>query len=144
MDALLDDAAEQGILVQWATRMPSGLRGAYHLSTHTILLRTGLPDRLAVPTLMHELAHASRGDDGHQDGAVEAHINRAVACRLITPDSYRHAEAAVGPHAGALAVELDVARWVVIAYQSTLRQDVTRSLRDTRPKPPAHARGGAR
>ncbi|CED90295.1 Hypothetical protein AAM4_0400 [Actinomyces succiniciruminis] len=121
MDALLDDAAEQGILVQRATCMPAGLRGAYHLDTRTIVLRAGMPDRLAVPTLMHELAHAFRGDDGHQDGAVEAHINRAVACRLITPDAYRRAEASVGPHLGALAVELDVARWVVIAYQSTLR-----------------------
>ncbi len=121
MDALLDNAAEQGILVHWATRMPAGLRGAYHLATRMILLREGMPDRLAVPTLMHELEHARRGDDGHQGGAVEAHINRAVACRLVTPESYRRAEVAVGPHPGALAVELDVARWVVIAYQSTLR-----------------------
>lgn len=144
MDALLDDAAEQGVVVQWVNRMPTGLRGAYHLATRTILLREGMPDRLAVPTLMHELTHATRGDDGHQDRAIEVHINRAVACRLITPDSYRRAEAAVGPHPGALAVELDVARWVVAAYQSTLRQGVTRSLRDVRLKPPARARGGAR
>lgn len=122
MDALLDDAAEQGVLVQWMTHMPTGLRGAYHLGTRTIILRAGMPDRLAIPTLMHELAHAAREDDGHQARPVEVHINRAVACRLITPDSYRWAEIAVGPHVGALAVELDVPRWVVVAFRETLRR----------------------
>ena len=120
MDALLAAADEQQVFVRWL-RMPEGWRGAYHLPSRTIYLRVGMSERSAVPTLMHELTHAARGDDGHQTRPVEARIDRQVACRLITPDAYRRAEASVGPHPGALAVELDVPRWVVIAYRATLR-----------------------
>ncbi|QHO91962.1 ImmA/IrrE family metallo-endopeptidase [Actinomyces sp. 432] len=118
---MLATAAGQGVAVRWLPLAGTGWRGCYHQPTRTIYLRAGMSDRLAVATLMHELEHAARGDDGHQGRAVEARIDRAVACRLITPSEYRAAEALVGPHPGALAVELDVPRWVVDAYRTTLR-----------------------
>ncbi len=121
---LLADAADQGITITWATMLP-GRRGAYRHATRTIILRAGMSDTLTVPTLMHELEHARRGDDGPQPPWVEARIDRTVASRLITPDGYRAAEAAVGPHPAALAVELDLPRWVIDAYQTTLRPAVT-------------------
>ncbi|MDU0347393.1 hypothetical protein [Actinomyces sp. MRS3W] len=45
--------------------MPQDWVCAYHLPARTIYLRAGMTDRLAVPILMHELTHATRGDDGH-------------------------------------------------------------------------------
>ncbi len=121
MDTLLAAADKQQVFVRWLN-MPEGWRGAYHLPSRTIYLRKGMDECATVPTLMHELAHASRGDDGHQTRPVEARIDRQVACRLITSGAYRDAEALVGPHPGALAVELDVPRWVVVAYRETLRR----------------------
>lgn len=121
LDALAQQCADQGIIVSWA-RLPAGRRGLYVLSTRTIYLRHDMPDRLAVPTLMHEMCHAERGDDGPQPAAVEARIDRAVAHRLISVGDYRAAEAAVGPHPGAIAVALDLPRWVVDAYRSALRE----------------------
>ncbi|WP_136192013.1 hypothetical protein [Actinomyces procaprae] len=121
MDALLAAAAEQQVSVRWLN-MPEGWRGAYHLPSRTVYLCTCMSECDAVPTLMHELAHVAREDDGHQARPVEARIDRLVACRLIAPPEYRAAEALVGPHIGALAVELDVPRWVVAAYRETLRR----------------------
>ena len=121
LDALAQQCADQGIIVSWA-RLPAGRRGLYVLSTRTIYLRHDMPDRLAVPTLMHEMCHAERGDDGPQPAAVEARIDRAVAHRLISVGDYRAAEAAVGPHPGAIAVALDLPRWVVDASRSALRE----------------------
>lgn len=121
LDALAQQCADQGIIVSWA-RLPAGRRGLYVLSTRTIYLRHDMPDRLAVPTLMHEMCHAERGDDGPQPAAVEARIDRAVAHRLISVGDYRAAEAVVGPHPGAIAVALDLPRWVVDAYRSALRE----------------------
>ncbi|WP_136314353.1 ImmA/IrrE family metallo-endopeptidase [Actinomyces procaprae] len=119
LEAVLASADERGVTVRW---LPLGRwRGCYHQPTRTVYLRAGMSDRLAVPTLMHELEHARRGDDGHQSRPVETRIDRLVACRLITAGEYRRAEVLVGPHVGALAVELDVPRWVVEAYRDTLR-----------------------
>ena len=121
LNALLAHAAEQGVTGIWAP-LPPGRRGAWHHTTRTIILRPGMSDTLAVPTLMHELEHARRGDEGPQPRSVEARIDRAVAHRLISAGDYRAAEAAVGPHPGAIAVALDLPRWVVDAYRSALRE----------------------
>lgn len=127
LDALAQQCADQGIIVSWA-RLPAGRRGLYVLSTRTIYLRHDMPDRLAVPTLMHEMCHAERGDDGPQPAAVEARINRAVACRLVTVAEYAAAEALAGPGVGALAVELDVPVWVVETFRRTLRTRVVTAV----------------
>ena len=121
MDTLLASADAQRLFVRWVP-MPQGWAGAYHLPSRTIYLREGMSERSAVPTLMHELQHAARGDNGHQPRPVEARIDRQVACRLVTDIEYRAAEALAGPHLGALAAELDVPCWVVAAYRETLRR----------------------
>lgn len=121
LDALLLECEEQGVFVR-RLRLPEGWDGAYHHPTATIYLAAAMPDWQAIPTLMHELEHARRGDDGHQAHWVEARIDRAVACRLISSAEYAQAESGVGHHVGALAVELDVPVWVVEAYRSTLRR----------------------
>lgn len=121
MDTLLARADDQQVFVRWLP-LPEGWRGAYHLPSRTIYLREGMSEMAAVPTLMHELHHVARGDDGHQARPVEARIDHQVAYWLITDVEYRRAELLAGPHLGALAVELDVPRWVVVAYQETLRR----------------------
>ena len=130
LDSLLTDCDRWRLTVA-LTALPRTVRGAYHHATRTIVLRAGMPEWMAVPTLMHEMEHARRGDEGPQPRSVEARIDRAVAHRLISVGDYRAAEAAVGPHPGAIAVALDLPRWVVDAYRSALRGWV----RDFRPGP---------
>lgn len=127
LESLLADCDRQSITVITAP-LPGTRQGAYCRATRTIVLRRGMPDRLAVPTLMHEMCHAERGDDGPQPAAVEARINRAVACRLVTVAEYAAAEALAGPGVGALAVELDVPVWVVEAFRRTLRTRVVTAV----------------
>lgn len=121
IDTLLQDCDAQGVDVAWA-RLPQGLAGCYHHSARTIVLDHRLEEWQAVPVLMHEMAHAAAGHDGHQDAATEARIDRTVATTLLSIEEYQQAEALVGPHLGALATELEVPAWVVTAYQSTLRR----------------------
>lgn len=127
LESLLADCDRQSITVITAP-LPGTRQGAYCHATRTIVLRRGMPDRLAVPTLMHEMCHAERGDDGPQPAAVEARINRAVACRLVTVAEYAAAEALAGPGVGALAIELDVPVWVVEAFRRTLRTRVVTAV----------------
>lgn len=120
LDALLTQCAHHHITVT-THPLPGTMRGAYHHTTRTITLRPGMPDWMTVPTLLHEMRHAWRGDDGHQAHRVEARIDRWVATRLLDVGRYAAAEALVGPAVGALAAELDVPAWVVVAYRDTLR-----------------------
>lgn len=119
LDSLLADCHARRLTVTTG-RLPRAVRGTYHHPTRTITLAAGMPGWAAVPTLMHEMVHADRGDDGPQPAAVEARIDALVACRLITVGEYAAAEDLVGPVVGALAAELDVPAWVVEAYRRTL------------------------
>ena len=120
LESLSQECLEAGVRVSWAV-LPSGYRGLYLPDARTVYLRAGMPDWVAVPTLMHELCHVERGDTGHQEWWVEARIDRSVARRLVDVRAYAAAEALVGPGAGALAAELEVPVWVVEAYRDTLR-----------------------
>lgn len=125
LETLTSQCTTMGVAVTWA-RLPDGLAGCYHHATRTIVLDRRLEDWQAVPVLMHEMAHAAAGHDGHQDAATEARIDRTVATTLLSIEEYQQAEALVGPHLGALATELEVPAWVVTAYQtvlSTMGQD---------------------
>jgi hypothetical protein len=119
LDSLLADCHARRLTVTTG-RLPRAVRGTYHHPTRTITLAAGMPGWAAVPTLMHEMVHADRGDDGPQPAAIEARIDALVACRLITVGEYAAAEDLVGPVVGALAAELDVPAWVVEAYRRTL------------------------
>lgn len=122
LTSALDAAEAAGLFVTWVP-MADPQRGAFFLPTRTIYLREDMADAVALPTLLHEMEHARRGDDGHQSRAVERRIDEAVAHRLITADDYARAEAVTGARdSGAIAVEMGVPRWVVSAYRRTLRR----------------------
>ncbi|WP_195393634.1 DUF6782 family putative metallopeptidase [Actinomyces urogenitalis] len=122
LNALLQQCEDAGITVTW-TRLASRRRGGYAHASRTIYLTEGMPDDLALPTLMHEMEHARRGDDGHQPRAVERRIDETVAHQLITADDYARAEAVTGARdSGAIAAEMGLPRWVVSAYRRTLRR----------------------
>lgn len=123
LDILVDQCLAEGITVSWAT-IPNGCRGLYMLPTRTIYLHASLPDWMAVPTLMHEMEHARRGDEGPQPIAVETRIDMSVACRLVGVAEYMEAEALVGSSIGVLAMEFEVPTWVVEAFQRSLRRIV--------------------
>lgn len=117
-----DCAAAAGIAVEWTRNLPYGWRGAWDARTRTIWLSESLSERFAIPALMHELAHAYRGDRGPQDAHVERTINRAVAARLILPADYARAEHVAGPSLRAVSRELAWPEYLVDAYRDTLRQ----------------------
>lgn len=122
METLVQRCAELGLRVRW-TNLPDNLSGCYDHTTSTIWLRNGEPEWMSVPTLMHELIHAHRGDNGHQAESVEKAIDRMVARMLITEQEYELAERISGGRgSGAIAVELDLPHWVVAAYRAELRQ----------------------
>ncbi|WP_315503677.1 hypothetical protein [Actinomyces radicidentis] len=118
-DALLLEFEGRGVFVR-EVPMPAGWRGAYHLPSRTAYVREGLAEWQAVPTLMHELEHVRREDDGHQCRRVERRIDDGVAVALVDVESLRVAERAVGCHLGALAAELGVPVWVLEARRRTL------------------------
>ena len=119
LDSLFSECHDRGVAVVSAY-LPRGMRGAYRHRTRTIVLCPGMPGWMAVPTLLHGMVHAERGDDGPQPAAVEARIDALVACQLITVGEYATAERAVGPGVGALAMELETTTWVIEAYQRCL------------------------
>lgn len=65
-----------GVAVTW-TRLPGGLAGCYHHDLRTILLGRCLEDWQAAPVLLHEMAHAAAGRDGHQDPATSRPVPTA-------------------------------------------------------------------
>lgn len=109
-----------GAIVRWAA-LPTGVRGCYDHATSTIWVRDEMSEHVAVPTILHELHHHLRGDDGPQTAAVEARIDRLVARELITPAEYAAAECVTDGSPGSIASELGVPRWVIHAFRATLR-----------------------
>lgn len=81
-----------------------------------IWLRPDLTDAETRSILAHKLGHAALGHAGPQPAWAEARAWRHAARLLITDDFYAAAEAEHGPHAGALAVTLDVTQDVITAY----------------------------
>lgn len=118
---LLAVARALGVAVDWVARIPGGPAGGYIHQQRRIVVDHRLTGPQARSVLAHELSHASHGDTPPADPATRARQERradADAARmLITPQAYAAAEQLVGPHPGALAVELDVARWVIDAWQ---------------------------
>lgn len=119
--ALAEAAHDEGLAILECP-LPRNLMGAYDLRSGVIYLRKGLTVSHHVAALAHELEHHYRGDDGHQDAVTEARINQAVARALISPTEYALAERITGGHTGAIALELDLPRWVVSAYRKQLWQ----------------------
>ncbi|MDO5758978.1 MAG: hypothetical protein Q4P24_16200 [Rhodobacterales bacterium] len=116
---LVKRCAREGIAVVEA-RLPGTLTGVFDLHARRVYLRRGMTAGQQLATLAHELEHARRGDDGHQGRAVEDTINEKVAAQLISVSEYASAERLHGGHSGAIALELDLPRWVVSAYRRRL------------------------
>lgn len=90
---------------------PADLAGWFPRSRR-VLYRDGLSYTETLCAVAHELGHAYHGDeyaDDHLRGTrQEARADRWAARALITAKAYEQAEALVGSHPGALAVELCV------------------------------------
>ncbi|WP_058614800.1 ImmA/IrrE family metallo-endopeptidase [Microbacterium testaceum] len=122
---LLDFAETVGVTIEYV-RMPADRDGFYEHGARRIRLRRGMSARHHRSVLAHELGHAAFGDTPTHFGPVHAKQERRAeewaATRLIDLDDYRHLEAVHGGHPGAIAVDLDVMRSTVIAFQALLKR----------------------
>lgn len=115
--ALLDRLEREGVTV---VERPMKGWGRYYRDRRLIVVRAGLTAGQRLAALTHEALHHWRGDDGHQDSAVEATVNRQVAMRLISAPEYALAETLAGPSTAAIAYELGLPVWVVECYREIL------------------------
>lgn len=116
LDLLYQHAADLDLDVEWADLGPHR-RGEYRDDEALIVLHQGLTRRQAIATLAHEIGHAVFGDRCSTP-AVERRAWRYGASLIITPREYERAEALVGPHAGALALELEVTPKLIEAWRA--------------------------
>ncbi len=103
--------------VEVAYAPTSSLDGYYQHSQRRITINSRLSTIQTVGVLAHELIHALHAHDGPQPPNIEARVDRLAARLLISPKEYAQAERLCGPHAGAIARELELPRWVVQAWQ---------------------------
>lgn len=109
--SLVEIALEHGVEV---VSHRGGDKGRWYPARRTISLRADLPARARRCTLAHELGHAVLGHDAGPDlprwvvEKQERAADRWAAETLISEDDYKSAEAALGPHPGAIAAELGV------------------------------------
>lgn len=104
-----------GVTVEYTPT--SSLDGFYEHAERRITINSRLSTVQTVGVLAHELIHALHAHDGPQTEAVENRVDRFAARLLISPKEYAQAERLCGPHAGAIARELELPRWVVQAWQ---------------------------
>lgn len=107
-----------GVRIQWHTNGPKGL----WVSTHRIItLREGMGWRKLRCTLAHELGHAVHNDQPATSQRLydrqETRADKWAAGALISESAYRSAEALVGSHAGALAIELSVTTHIIHTWR---------------------------
>ncbi|MDO4243766.1 MAG: hypothetical protein Q4C85_08445 [Actinomyces sp.] len=119
--ALLAVAHSYGVTVHRADLLP-GERGRFEASQSRILISRGLTVGQEVATLAHEVVHARRGDDGHQEAAVERFVDEEAARLIITAAAYRDAEQVEGPDLWGIARHLDVTPGLVLAWQRAARR----------------------
>ncbi len=115
IDLLHRHAAELGVRVEWHD-LGSYRRGDYCDDLLLIRLNTRLTRTQAVSTFAHEVAHAIYRDRVSSE-QIEARADAHGASLVIEPWEYAAAEALVGCHAGALAVELEVTPRMVTAWR---------------------------
>lgn len=115
LDLLFQHCADLGIDVEWAD-LGDTRHGEYHLDGDRIVLSLRLTRRQTIACLAHELGHRAFGDRC-STAAVERRAWEYAAAFLITPTEYERAEAHVGHHLAALAIELEVTPKVIDAWR---------------------------
>lgn len=100
--------------------VPFPLAGSYYHDQGLIVIDSRLPAAVQRAALAHEYVHASLGHDGPQEAHVEARVDRRAARLLVSPAEYVLAERLYGADVAAIAEELGVPVWVVVAYQEWL------------------------
>lgn len=128
LDSLYQHAVDLGLDVEWAD-LGEYRRGDYQRSKSLIRLNHRLTVVQATATLAHEIGHAIFGHTCSSP-ANERKAWEMGASLVITPAEYARAEAIVGPHVGALAVELEVTPRLIEAWRRwyTKRWPVERGL----------------
>ena len=116
-DELLRACAALGVYVAY---IPYHLAGAYFHQEQLIIIDVRLSPTRLIETLAHEYIHAMFGHDGCQPHHVEARVDRAAACLLISPSEYILAERLYGANVHAIAEELGVTPVMVDAYRQAL------------------------
>lgn len=118
-DQVVREAAREQITLR-RSRL-HGARGLWVPASRTIWVDSRLPDHHAAPTLAHELIHARRGDsECATDTLAEQMIDQRVARRWINRDVYAVLEDMYAGDAWSIASELDLPRWLVVAFQDYL------------------------
>lgn len=114
LDELYQHCADLGIDVAW--RDLGQRRGEYRDAERLIVLNPALTEAQVVASLAHELGHC-RFRDTCSTPRNERRAWQYAAALLLTPHEYRRAELLVGPHAGAMAVELGVTVRLIEAWR---------------------------
>lgn len=126
MKHLLGVAEERGLWVEWDPRLGENLWGYTDVPARTIVLNSHMSMPRQKYALAHELGHAWHNHEWtgrpHEDERAERIADEHAAQLLIDPVEYAHAEELVGPHAGAIAVELGTVAQAVVAWQRILRK----------------------
>lgn len=119
LDQLINLAESHGITISW-THLHT--RAAYHHKTRTIYLDHTLTTRPrhATAILAHEYIHALMGHTGPQDPHTEHLVDLRAAQLLISPAEYALAERLHDANPHAIADELNLPLWVVVAYRERL------------------------
>jgi hypothetical protein len=130
LDRLLRHCADVGIAVEWRD-LGDKRRGEFRPHDRTIVLSPRLTGPQAVACLAHELGHAWFGHVA-SNPANERRAWAYAAALVLGSDEYAAAEARVGHHPSALAIELAVTPQLVVAWQ---RWWLQRGRRSVRPRP---------
>lgn len=104
--------------------VPFPLAGSYYHDQGLIVIDSRPPAASQRAALAHEYVHAILGHDGPQEAHIEARVDRRAACLLVSPAEYILAERLYGCDVGAIAEELGVPVWVVVAYREALARRV--------------------
>lgn len=115
-DELAQHAGDLRIDVAWTFDLPGSIHAYYEDDGQLIVLNQRCTQAQVVSALAHEVGHAVFGDRCSTE-AIERRADEYGASLVITRDEYAAAERLVGPHAGALARQLDVTRDLVLAWR---------------------------
>lgn len=122
MQYVVAHAMGLGLRVKWRDL---GRRNGELTSGRLILVNSRKPQIVQRCTVAHEAGHFAYGHDwtrDHDRAKDEWQADSYAARLLISPAEYALAEYLHGPHAGALAKELEVTRRLVEVWQQNLEQ----------------------